>query len=243
MSKQKLSSQTPPKTPRQSATDTATEFAEPPIEQRKTKGFGKKGDAKQGPQKPRRVTRDYLMNYATWYLERFTASRARLEKLMRGKIRLSIAEYDTDPQEAEDWMKSVLNTCETAGFLNDQAYALGRARSMLRKGKAIRVIGADLNARGIASNLVDQTITDLRDEADDVAHNDMRGTDPNLAAAAAYARRRRLGPFRHPDQREEKHDKDLAALARQGFSYDIATRIIDSNTEDLENLLQIIDGL
>jgi regulatory protein len=140
-------------------------------------------------------------------------------------------------------MKSVLNACEKAGFINDQAYALGRARSMLRKGKAIHVIGADLNARGIASNMVDQTITDLRDEADDAARTDMRGTDPNLAAAAAYARRRRLGPFRSPDQRDEKHDKDLAALARQGFSYDIATRIIDADRNELENLLQIIDGL
>jgi regulatory protein len=212
--------------------------------QRNTRQSGPRRD-RQTPaeKKPRRVTRDYLMNYATWYLERFTASRARLEKLMRGKIRLSVAHYDTDPQEAEDWMKSVLNACEKAGFINDQAYALGRARSMLRKGKAIRVIGADLNARGIASDMVDQTITDLRDEADDAARTDMRGTDPNLAAAAAYARRRRLGPFRSPDQRDEKHDKDLAALARQGFSYDIATRIIDADRNELENLLQIIDGL
>ncbi|AUG51309.1 regulatory protein RecX [Thalassospira marina] len=243
MSDAKLSSQPPPQTRAQNDANAADAFAPTPAKQQKPKGFGKKRDAQQGPKKPRRVTRDYLMNYATWYLERFTASRARLEKLMRGKIRLSIAEYGTDPQEAEDWMKSVLNACEKAGFINDEAYALGRARSMMRKGKAIRVIGADLNARGISSQLVDDTIVSLRSEADDAARNDMRGTDPNRAAAAAYARRRRLGPFRRPDLRDEKRDKDLAALARQGFSYDIALRIIDADPDELEDLLQIIDGL
>ncbi|MET4734925.1 regulatory protein [Thalassospira sp. MBR-102] len=195
------------------------------------------------PKKPRRVTRDYLMNYAIWYLERFAASRARLEKLMRGKIRLSVAEYGTDPQEAEEWMKSVLNTCENAGFINDTAYAKGRARSLLRKGKAMRVIAADLNARGIASDMIDDTITDLRQEADQAAYEDVRGTDPNLAAAAAYARRRRLGPFRRPEQRDEKRDKDLAALARQGFGYDTATRIIDGDLDHLSDLLSMIDGI
>lgn len=243
MSDAKLSSQPPPQTRAQNDANAADAFAPSLAKQQNPKGFGKKRDAQQGPKKTRRVTRDYLMNYATWYLERFTASRARLEKLMRGKIRLSIAEYGTNPQEAEDWMKSVLNACEKAGFINDEAYALGRARSMMRKGKAIRVIGADLNARGISSQLVDDTIVSLRSEADDAARNDMRGTDPNRAAAAAYARRRRLGPFRRPDLRDEKRDKDLAALARQGFSYDIALRIIDADPDELEDLLQIIDGL
>ncbi|WP_430473527.1 regulatory protein RecX [Thalassospira lucentensis] len=195
------------------------------------------------PKRPRKVTRDYLMNYATWYLERFTASRARLEKLMRGKIRISAAEYGTDPDEAVQWMNSVLSACEKAGFINDDAYAKGRARSLLRKGKAIRVIAADLSARGIAAHQIDQAITDLKAEAEQAAYEDVRGTDPNIAAAAAYARRRRLGPWRRPDIREEKRDKDMAALARQGFGYDTATRIINSDLDELSDLLSMIDGI
>jgi len=200
-------------------------------------------DKKREPKRPRRVTRDYLMNYATWYLERFAASRARLEKLMRGKIRLSVAEYGTDPEEAVQWMNSVLSACEKAGFINDDAYARGRARSLLRKGKAMRVIAADLSARGIASEQIDDAIRDLRAEADQAAYEEVRGTDPNIAAAAAYARRRRLGPWRRPDIREEKREKDMAALARQGFGYDTATRIINSDLDELNDLLSMIDGI
>ena len=204
---------------------------------------GKNAKTPREPKRPRKVTRDYLMNYATWYLERFAASRARLETLMRGKIRLSVAEHGTDPDEAVEWMNSVLSACEKAGFINDDAYAKGLARSLLRRGKALRVIAADLSSRGIASDQVDAALTELRAEADDAAFEEVRGTDPNIAAAAAYARRRRLGPWRRPDMRAEKRDKDMAALARQGFGYDTATRIINSEIEELEDLLSMIDGI
>lgn len=200
-------------------------------------------DKQREANRPRRVTRDYLMNYATWYLERFAASRARLEKLMRGKIRLSAAEYGTDPEEAENWMKSVLSACEQAGFINDDAYAKGRARSLFRKGKAMRVIAADLSSRGIASDQIDTALKDLKAEAEQAAYDEVRGTDPNIAAAAAYARRRRLGPWRRPDIRDEKREKDMAALARQGFGYDTATRIINSDLDELNDLLSMIDGI
>jgi regulatory protein len=41
--------------------------------------------------------------------------------------------------------------------------------------------------------------------------------EPELAAALAYARRRRLGPYRSPAARTDLREKDLAALGRQGF--------------------------
>ena len=138
---------------------------------------GKNAKNPREPKRPRKVTRDYLMNYATWYLERFAASRARLEKLMRGKIRLSVAEHGTDADEATQWMNSVLSACEKAGFINDDAYAKGRARSLLRRGKAMRVIAADLSSRGIASDQIDTALTELRAEAEDAAFEEVRGTD------------------------------------------------------------------
>ncbi|MGY8803890.1 MAG: regulatory protein RecX, partial [bacterium] len=52
-----------------------------------------------------------------------------------------------------------------------------------------------------------------------------------------YARRRRLGQFRlDPDVREERRQRDLAALGRSGFSYGIASRIIEAEcVETLES--------
>ena len=55
-----------------------------------------------------------------------------------------------------------------------------------------------------------------------------------LHAACAYARRRRLGPW-HVSEREARRERDLAALARQGYSVDTARQVIDApSVEELE---------
>ena len=51
----------------------------------------------------------------------------------------------------------------------------------------------------------------------------------------AYARRRHLGPYRAPDARDGRRERDLASLARAGFGFDIARRVVDApSVEDLE---------
>ncbi len=59
--------------------------------------------------------------------------------------------------------------------------------------------------------------------------------DPELAAARHFARRRRLGPFRAAAERQRHAERDLAALARAGFSYRVARSVMAAKTpEDLE---------
>jgi regulatory protein len=50
--------------------------------------------------------------------------------------------------------------------------------------------------------------------------------DAELEAARAYVRKRRLGPHRSPEKRAEYRQKDLASVARQGFSFDIAKKAL-----------------
>jgi regulatory protein len=52
-------------------------------------------------------------------------------------------------------------------------------------------------------------------------------------AAIRYARRRRLGPYRSA-ARADFRAKDLAALARAGFDYDVARDVVDA--EDVDQL-------
>jgi regulatory protein len=44
----------------------------------------------------------------------------------------------------------------------------------------------------------------------------------------ALARRRRLGPFRKAEARAEHRLRDLAAMARAGFAYALAEKVIDA---------------
>jgi regulatory protein len=47
--------------------------------------------------------------------------------------------------------------------------------------------------------------------------------DPDLAAACAFARRRRLGPFRRA---AADHARELGAFARAGFSRRVAEAVL-----------------
>ena len=60
-------------------------------------------------------------------------------------------------------------------------------------------------------------------------------TDPRkreLAAAIALARRRKLGPYRAEKDRKDRRLKDLAAMARGGFDYQLARKVIDAVDPD-----------
>lgn len=183
---------------------------------------------------PRKVSRSYLMNAAVYYLQRFSAARAGVRRVLMGKVRRSLAYHGGDGAEAAAWVEEVLDTLETQGFLNDATFAEARARSLAARGTAGRAIRLKLAQKGVAKDTIDDALATL---AEEVGTRTGQGEDvnPDLTAAVAYARRRRLGPYRlDPAARAERREKDMAALARQGFSPDIALKVIDA--EDLAEL-------
>jgi regulatory protein len=66
------------------------------------------------------------------------------------------------------------------------------------------------------------------------------GGASELAAACALVRRRRLGPYRAPGKRVDCRQKDLASLARAGFSLALARRVLKA--PDIEALEQLARG-
>jgi regulatory protein len=61
-----------------------------------------------------------------------------------------------------------------------------------------------------------------------------------LSAAARYVRRRRFGAGHvDPGERADRRTKELAALARAGFGYDVATRVLDAPGRDDLHALEL----
>ncbi|WP_083875658.1 regulatory protein RecX [Caenispirillum salinarum] len=181
---------------------------------------------------PRKVSPEYLENSALHYLERFASSAANLKRVLMRKVMLSASVHDTDPDEGAAWVDALIERYQRAGLLDDGAYAAMRARSINRQGGPERAIRAKLAAKGVAAEHVDAAVDELREDV---------GGDPDMAAAVALARRRGFGPFRRPSLSakplppEERRMKELAAMARAGFSFDTATRVIDAERpEDLD---------
>ncbi|QCO17513.1 RecX family transcriptional regulator (plasmid) [Azospirillum brasilense] len=172
---------------------------------------------------PRRVTAQYLENAALHYLQRFASSSASLRRVLMRKVERSAQAHGTDPAEGARWIEDLIARYLRSGLLNDAAYAEMRAASLHRRGTSTRAIREKLSAKGIGRDEADRALESLDEEVEG---------DLNLTAALALARRRRLGPYRLPEKRAEFRDKDLAALGRAGFAYDIARRVVDAEDPD-----------
>lgn len=181
------------------------------------------------PRVPRKITPGRLANIALHYLERYASSAQNLKRVLeRRMFKASCFHEDMDTDEAKGWIDDLITRYQEAGLLNDLTYAETRARSLMARGTASRVIRMKLMEKGVDADTIDQALALLIDEH----------PEPELAAAIKLARRRRLGPYADPAKREEHKDKHLAAMARSGFSYDMAQRVIECDDKDeLEDLL------
>jgi regulatory protein len=157
------------------------------------------------------------------YLERYGASRGRLARVLdrRARREAEAAGGDVDAVAAD--VASVVDELAELGLVNDTAYAEGRSRALLRRGRSPARVHRELAEDGIERAATDAAL-DRHGGADALAH----------AAAVRYAKRRGLGPFRDPARRAERRDRDLRALVRQGFPFPLARRVVDA--EDGEPL-------
>lgn len=168
------------------------------------------------PAKP--ITQERLDAAALFYLERFATSSANLKSVLMRRIRRSARDHGTDPGEGAAWIDALIQRYLATGLLDDRAYAATKAASLHRRGASARAIAAKLAGKGVPRELVAASLGEADDESGYAARP---GGD--LAAAAALARRKRLGRA----IRAEHRQKDLGTLARAGFSRAIAERVLD----------------
>lgn len=175
--------------------------------------------------KPRKATPRSLENAALHHLERFATSAENLRRVLMRRVEKSARTHGTDRDEGSKAVDDIIARFVRSGLLDDAAYARGRVASLRRRGDSARAIVMKLRAKGVSADIIDAALVRHgRDEED--------APDAELAAAARLAKRRRLGPYRVRGDRAERRERDLAALARAGFSYDIAKRVIDAATEE-----------
>ena len=141
------------------------------------------------------------------YVARFATSRAKLGDYLRRKLRERGWAGSGEPPVA-----AIVAWAAEAGFIDDPAYALSKARALGARGFGERRVGQALRAAGIE----DDDGAAARDHARDTADE----------AALRFARRKRLGPFAvtPPDRRDS--DKALAAMIRAGHPFELARRTL-----------------
>lgn len=170
-----------------------------------------------------RIDAALIERWALAYLGRFASSAENLRRVLRRRVRKRLL-GDRDALAAGDAaIDALIARYRGSGLVDDAAYAVGRARSRLRRGQSLRTIQAGLAAKGIGAEDAAAAIGALHEDG-----------NPDLAAAVAFARRRRIGPFRRaapaaggPEDERGDRGKTLAAFARAGFARTVAEAVLD----------------
>ena len=156
-----------------------------------------------------------LRDLALRYVAKYATSEAKVRRYLARKLFERGWGGDGPPP-----VDAVVARLADLGYVDDRVFAEARGRSLSGRGFGARRVGADLGAAGVAREL-----------AAEVAAT----ADP-LAAALAFARRRRFGPFdphepgpaKDPDRRR----KQFAAMMRAGHGVAETRRVLSGTIDD-----------
>ncbi len=174
------------------------------------------------------LSTESLREAAFAYLGRRDATGVHLGRVLARRIyRAGVKEPD-EVEAARTRIDAVVARLVEVGIVDDARYARGRARGLLAQGRSTRVIRQKLREKGVAHEFIDTALEEVQEEL---------GTDLAAHAVVRAARKKRVGPWaRAPRDRQ----KELAKLARAGFSFDLARRVVDA--EDEEALVAWAEG-
>jgi regulatory protein len=171
-----------------------------------------------------------LHEAALAHLGRFAATEAALLRVLQRRVQRwerQARESDLDPETIAAASaaglaaaREIVGRLVDAGAVDDAAFVAARVQRLHREGRSRRAIAAHLAARGIAADAAAAALPD--DGASE------------LDAALAFARRRRIGPFRAGEADAARRLRELGALARAGFPRDVALRVLATDAEDAE---------
>jgi len=162
------------------------------------------------------MTASSLDWFALRYVERFQTTESKLADYLRRKLRERGWAGEGEPP-----VEAVVARLAGLGYVNDRLYGESKARGLERRGYGPRRVAQTLAAAGVDAELRDEISADA---------------DP-VAAAIAFARRKRYGPFAPGETPPDQREKHLAAFLRAGHGFALAKAILTADSEgDLEGL-------
>jgi regulatory protein len=140
---------------------------------------------------------------ALGYLGRYATTRAKLHNYLARKVASRGWEGEGDPP-----FEAIVERCAELGYVDDASFAAARAAALTRRGFGEQRVAAALRTAGIDR----ETAAPAREVA----------RENKLAAALAFARRKRIGPFGSESIEPDTRRRGFAALVRAGHPPDIA---------------------
>ncbi len=187
--------------------------------------------------KPENLDEEWLLNAVANYVARYAAPRATVLRVMRAKIRRAVGRGAVVAADIDAQLAAVIEKHVALGTIDDAGWALHKARGLTRRGVPGSVVRQRLRERGIGD-----AAPAMAAVAEEIAGPEVEGEEQpatDLVAGCAWARRKRVGPFAREEAADPRaaQQKALGAMARSGYSFDVAKRVLAMDREAAEALL------
>ena len=153
-----------------------------------------------------------LVKYAINYLSKYSSSKKNLERILKNKIRRTNIEkkekftlYNSIPE--------IIKKLEKNNFINDYNYATSKVNTFISNGKSKIFIKNYLFKKEIDEKLSADIFTEL----------DAEDSYWVIKSARIFARKKNF------QKNNSNYEKNLSKMARAGFSYEIAKKILEEN--------------
>ncbi|MFD1950051.1 regulatory protein RecX [Sphingomonas arantia] len=173
------------------------------------------------------LDREGLERLALHYLGRYATTRAKLSDYLHRKLKeRGWAGVDLDAESdggAGATVEAIVVRMAELGYVDDRVFAEMRSAALGRRGYGRRRQADALRAAGVGEEDRAAALAPPEEDED----GDEPAVNSDHAAAMAFAKRKRIGPFATAALDPDMRRKALAAMMRAGHPYDLARRFVD----------------
>ena len=150
-----------------------------------------------------------LLKYAVDYLSKYDSSKVNLVNVLKRKIlRLKTTNYEK--RKLINIIESIIIKLEKNKFIDDDRYSSTKILSLSNSGKSKNFIFNYLIKKGVNKSQIRNNLTLMEQDNDNW----------ELNSAKIFAKKKKLL------EKNQSYEKNLAKMARAGFSYDICKKIL-----------------
>ena len=150
-----------------------------------------------------------LLKYAIDYLSKYDSSKNNLISVLKRKIlRLKIT--NLEKSKLIDLIESIIIKLEKNKFIDDDRYSSTKILSLSNSGKSKNFIFNYLIKKGVNKSQIQNNLNLVQKDNDNW----------ELNSAKIFAKKKKLL------EKNQSYEKNLAKMARAGFSYDICKKIL-----------------
>ena len=170
------------------------------------------------------VCQKNLKNKALNYLSKYASTEEKLRQILAKYCKRKWPQATI--QDSAEHINETVKWCFKNGYVNDYDYMIMKINSGRLRGQSATLIKRKLLQAGLSKNIVLKAFTE-----------DENHFENEFKAALVMAKKKRVGPFSlKPTNDKSERKRQIARLARAGFSYEICKNVFDYSIESKANL-------